>query len=440
MKSNEHVEIFTLTSNDNVEVALTIYNNNFGAVKEKRRASSLIRQQQINYLDVAATIETESILVKGIEILEMNYEYDLVNKSKLLEKYLGHTVFLQRNSRREEYRLLSISHGVVLEHVDSGEILLDPKDELILPKLPHGLIIRPAIKWKIRPSESEQIEVSYLTKGFSWNVNYVMNLKGDQLSLAGWVNIKNESGATFSNAKIKLIAGEVKRVFNEVDLMPVTYHSDATRIMESRIPFEEREFADYHLYVLQECTTLKNEQSKQIRLFQVDNVPCQVYYECRTGWKRANIIVTFQNIESSNLGFPLPMGTIKVYQEDHDSQNEFIGEDAIDHTPKNEIISLNIGEAFDLVLEHQRKEIQRVGRGHTAESHEIIIRNTKNESAQVKLSHHVYQRFWRISDTSHPYDKNGSNTVIYNIYVSAGTEVVVRFTVEMDEKQMLYFE
>ncbi|SDN61498.1 hypothetical protein SAMN04487897_103346 [Paenibacillus sp. yr247] len=141
------------------------------------------------------------------------------------------------------------------------------------------------------------------------------------------------------------------------------------------------------------------------------------------------------------MGFPLPKGLIKVYQEDQaDGQNEFIGEDAIEHTPRNESISLNIGEAFDLVFEHQRKELQRVDRGHTAETHEVIIRNHKSETAHIKLSHYIYQRFWRVSDTSHPYTKKGSNTVSYNIDIPAGSEVIVRFTLEMDEKQVLFLE
>lgn len=441
MKSEGHLTSYTSTSSEAEEITLTIYNNNLGAVKELRRAPLLIGYQQINYLDVAALIETDSILVEGVEILEMNYEYDLVNKAKLLEKYLGHTVYLNKESKRESFRLLSVAQGLVLEHEGTKEIVLDPVDELILPKLPDGLIIRPAIVWKIKPSESEQIKVSYLTKGFSWNVNYVINLREDKLSLVGWVNIKNETGTTFTNSKIKLIAGEVKRVIKEEEYpLPIRMYSDL-EIREDMVPFEEKEFADYHLYTLHGHTTLKNEQSKQIRLFQADNVPCKVYYECRTGWKRANIKITFDNRETSNMGFALPKGIIKVYQEDQaDGQHEFIGEDQIDHTPKNEMVSLHIGEAFDIVCEHQRKELQRVGRGHTAESHEVIIRNHKSEPAHIKLSHYVYQRFWRISETSHQYTKEGSNLLLYNLQISSGDEVVVRFTVEMDEKQMFFVE
>jgi hypothetical protein len=166
-----------------------------------------------------------------------------------------------------------------------------------------------------------------------------------------------------------------------------------------------------------------------------------MYYECRTGWKRANTIVAFDNIESSQLGFPLPKGIMKVYQRDQiDGQCEFIGEDEIDHTSNNETVCLNIGEAFDLVFEHVRKEIQRVGRGHTAESHEVAIRNHKSGSAEVKLSHCIYQRFWRISDTSHPYTKDGSNTVMYDVHVPGGGEAVIRFTVELDEKKSFFLE
>jgi hypothetical protein len=284
--------------------------------------------------------QTDSILVKSVDILEMNYEYDLVNKTKLLEKYLDQTVYLQQKSgAREPFRLLSVSHGLVLEHVETREIVLDPTEQLVLPSLPAGLIVRPALVWKIRPAVSEAIEVSYLTRGFSWTVNYVMNLRDTRLSLTGWVEIKNETGTVFSNARIKLIAGEVKRIEkDEDDIIRPTYDM---RIVESSIDqsFEEKEFADYHMYTLQGRTTLKNEQTKQIQLFQADDVPCETYYEYRTGGKRANIMVKFENNEANRMGIPLPKGIIKVYQEDAaDGQHEFIGEDEIDHTPRNESV------------------------------------------------------------------------------------------------------
>jgi hypothetical protein len=430
------------TSDDSEHVTLTIYNDNFGAVKERRRMPAMPDCQQISYMDVAARIETDSILVKGVDILEMNYEYDLVNRSKLLEKYLDHTVYVRTASgSREAYRLLSVAHGIVLEHAETKEIVLDPAGELILPSLPDGLIVRPALNWKIRTTVSQHIDVSYLTKGMAWTVNYVMNLQGDKLSLTGWVDIKNETGTTFTNARIKLIAGEVKRI--EAPESPA-YHPEIlySRCAESSISgFEEKEFADYHLYTLQGETTLKNEQSKQVRLFQAEDVPCRIYYECTTGTKRADIMVMFDNDEASRLGIPLPKGRIKVYQEDQaDGQHEFIGEDEIEHTPKNESVSLHIGEAFDIVLEHKRTELKRVERGHTAESHQVVIRNHKSTLARIKLSHSIYQRYWRISETSHPYEKTGTSGITYWLDVPAGGETVVQFTVELDEKLTVYME
>jgi hypothetical protein len=431
------------TSDDSEQVTLTIYNDNFGAVKERRRMPAMPRCSLISYMDVAARIETDSILVKGVDIIEMNYEYDLVNKSKLLEKYLDHTVYVRTASgSREAYRLLSVNHGILLEHTASKEIVLDPAGELILPSLPEGLIVRPALNWRIRPMDGERpIDVSYLTKGFAWTVNYVVSLQEDKLSLTGWVDIKNETGTTFPSARIKLIAGEVKRIEAPE---PPSYHPEIlySRCAESSISgFEEKEFADYHLYTLQGETTLKSEQSKQVRLFQAEDVPCRIYYECTTSAKRADIMVKFDNDEASQLGIPLPKGRIKVYQEDQsDGEHEFIGEDEIEHTPKNESVSLHIGEAFDIVLEHARTELKRVGRGHTAESHQVVFRNHKSASARIKLSHTIYERFWHLSDTSHPYEKEGERGVVYWIDVPAGGETMVKFTVDLDEKLTLYVE
>ncbi len=430
------------TSQDAEHVTLTIYNDNFGAVKERRRMPALTGCSQISYMDVAARIETDSILVKGVDVLEMNYEYDLVNKTKLLEKYLDHTVYVRTaDGGRTAYRLLSVIHGIVLEHTESKEIVLDPGGELVLPSLPDGLIVRPALNWRIRPTDgAQQIDVSYLTKGFAWTVNYVMNLQEDKLALTGWVDIKNETGTTFPNARIKLIAGEVNRV-EDPELYypsPIVY---SKCVEDSGSAFEEKAFADYHLYTLQGETTLKNEQSKQVRLFQAEDVPCRIYYACNTGAKRTDIMVNFDNDEASRLGIPLPKGKIKVYQEDPaDGQHEFIGEDEIEHTPKNESVWLHIGEAFDIVLEHKRTELKRVGRGHTAESHQVMIRNHKSMSAHIKLSHRIHSRFWRISETSHPYEKMGTSGIEYRLDVPAGGEMLVIFTIELDEKLTVYVE
>lgn len=436
---------YTSSSQDAEEVTLTIYNNHFGAVKEKRRVALTHEHQQITYLDVAALIETESILVKGVDLREMNYEYDLVNKTKLLEKYIGQTVYLRQgaDSGKAPYRLLSVSHGLVLEHEETREIVLDPADELVLPKLPEGLIVRPALVWKIAPSETDVLEVSYLTRGFKWDVNYVMHLQGDRFSLAGWVNIKNTSGATFPNARIKLIAGEVKRVEKAAPELPLrAYRED---IVESSMTgaFEEKEFADYHLYTLAEPTTLKNEQDKQIRLFQADEVPCRVYYEYWTGRGEtsAHIMIAFDNIEADRMGIPLPKGIVKVYQEDQsDGQLEFIGEDTIDHTPKNETVALQIGEAFDLVIEYDCVERGRVERGHEEERHEVTIRNHKSEAATVKLWHTVYKRYWSVVKSTHPYEKMSDSNLLFEIDVAAGEEVEIRFTLDYDEGRVVYFE
>jgi hypothetical protein len=430
------------TSDDSEQVTLTIYNDHFGAVKERRRMPALTDCSQISYMDVAARIETDSILVKGVDILEMNYEYDLVNKSKLLEKYLDHTVYVRTaDGSRAAYRLLSVAHGIVLEHTESKEIMLDPGGELVLPSLPEGLIVRPALNWRIRPTDGEQhIDVSYLTKGLAWTVNYVMNLQEDKLSLTGWVDIKNETGTTFPNARIKLIAGEVRRIEEPESYYysPIVY----SKCAEDNGPaFEEKEFADYHLYTLQGETTLKNEQSKQVRLFQAEDVPCRIYYECVTGAKRADIMVQFDNDEASRLGIPLPKGKFKVYLEDQaDGQHEFIGEDEIEHTPKDESVWLHIGKAFDLVFEHTSTDLKRVGPGHTAESHQVVIRNRKSMAARIRLSHRIYPCYWRISESSHPYEKEGTQGIVYWLEVPEGGEMLVIFTVELDEKLTVYVE
>ncbi|WP_221563154.1 DUF4139 domain-containing protein [Alkalihalobacillus sp. TS-13] len=426
-------------SKDAVELALTIYNDGFGVVKEKRKIELTGEETEIQYLDVAQLIETDSILVEGLNILELNYDYDLVSKSKLLEKYIDQNVFLydKEKNERKEYRLLSVANGIVLENTDTKEIVLDPKEELILPKLPGELIVKPALIWKIRPSKTDQINISYLTKGMEWESNYVVELKDQTFNLSGWVNIQNNAGTTFDNVKVKLIAGDVNRLEDYEFTLPdepVLYSMEKS----SGPSFEEQSFADYHMYTLQHKTTLKNNQSKQINFIQAEQIPYKRYYSFNHYNEKAEIKLEFENKQAQKLGLPLPKGKVKVYQEDGNGGSlEFIGEDRIDHTPKNETVELYLGDAFDIVCEGNKIDSYKDEQGLRTEKWQYTIKNNKEEPSLMKITHSIYERNWTMKDASHDYKKETSRKIVFWVEVPADTVEAVTFEYEVDER--IYF-
>lgn len=425
---------YTSTMGDTKELSITIYNNDFGVVKEKRQISIDKGTDVIQYLDVAQLIEIDSIIVDGVEVIELNYDYDLVSKEKLMEKYLGKTIILhdKEEKTKEQYRLLSVSGGLVLEKIDTKEIIINPQGQIILPKLPGELIVKPALIWRIKPSDNKNIKVSYITKGLNWTANYVVTLGEKDFVLAGWVNIENNSGTSYENTKLKLIAGEVRRIAD----YDADEYIQEKNICYSASPspnFVEESFADYHMYSLENCTTLKNNQSKQINFFNAGSVAYQKYYEFGSHGEKAEIILEFENDNDNGLGIPLPKGKIKVYKEDSKDGNlEFIGEDRISHTPKNERITLHIGEAFDVVCERDRIDYKKTD-GYDYEEYEFKIRNHKDEEIQAKISHYIYGD-WKMIHSSNEYIKENSNEIAYWVKVKADEEKIVKFKYRLNKK------
>ncbi len=425
---------YTSTMTDTKGLSITVYNNDFGVVKENRVISIDRDTEVIQYFDVAQLIEIDSIIVDGVEIIELNYDYDLVSKEKLMEKYLDKTVILYNKDEKtkEQYRLLSVKGGLVLEKIDTKEIIINPEGEIILPKLPGELIVKPALIWRIKPTDTKNIKISYITKGLKWTANYVVTLGEKDFVLAGWVNIENNSGTSYANAKLKLIAGEVKRIQKCED---VDYIMERN-VCYSDTPtpnFVEESFSDYHMYSLQHSTTLKNNQSKQINFINSNSVAYHRYYDFGRYEDKAKIILEFENSNDNGLGIPLPKGNIKVYKEDNrDGNLEFIGEDRVSHTPKNEKISLHIGEAFDIVCERDRIDYKKTD-GYECEEYEFKIRNHKDEEIEAKISHYIHGD-WEMIHSSDEFKKENSNEITYWVKVKVDEEKVIKFKYRTNKK------
>ena len=423
------------TSADTKEVSLTIYNGGFGAVKEVRTVDLTGEEAELVFADVAQLIETDSLLVEGLNVLEFNYDYDLVSRDKLLQKYIDKDVWLvdRETGEKKKCRLLSVEEGGkgVLEDCATKEIYIDSQAEIVLPSLPSGLIVKPALVWKIAPSTTDTVKVSYLSRGFKWTVNYVVELLENALNIAGWAEIENKSGATFENAKVKLIAGDVNRV-NE--LRQIEYFEDGVYVNEAMaLQAEEKSFFDYHMYTLLYPTTLKNNQTKQINILSGSNVPYKKYYQLEVYNKKVNIVVEFANTRESGMGIPMPKGKVKLYKVDEDDGSlEFIGEDFIDHTPKDENIKLKIGNAFDITF-----DCREVGRkklnGFEHYRYEYTIKNHKDKPAEVHFTHKIWG-VWEMVSSSHDYIKKSSSEIEFVVEVPANGKAVVCFEYRIDRR------
>ncbi len=420
------------TMKDTRDLCLTIYNDDFGLVSERRLANMARDETRLQYVDVAQRIEVDSLRIEGLDVVEVNYEHDLVNKAKLLNKYIGEMVYHKAKEAplNRECRLLAAGTGVILEDINSGEVLVEPEGELVLPRLPEGLLARPALVFQLRPRETKEIGVSYLTKGLTWEANYVAELKEKTLCLDAWVDINNHSGITFANTRLKLMAGEINRV-QKYDVLE--YCTVSCSKEEQPSGFEEKSFSDYHLYTMPGSTTLKDQQSKQLRLFEAQDVMYRRFYEVASYSEDVQIVFEIHNNAENGLGMSFPAGNFKVYQrDDTDDGLTFIGEDAIVHTPKDETIRLHIGEAFDLRCERKCLNKRR-DRGVHQEQWRITLKNHKAEPALIQVLHRV-QESAVIENASHSWEKRSADEVMFEVELLPDAVENIEFTVAVDER------
>ena len=445
------------------EIDLTVYNQNLGLVKDRREIKIDRGVQKIEFTDVAAQIDPTSVHFKSLtapdkcSVLEQNFEYDLISREKLLQKYIGKEIELEKRLGKDGEKK-EIVRGTLLSTVDgltikSGDkILINPSGEVSLSKLPEGLILRPTLSWLLEneiPGE-HKIEVDYLTNGIKWDADYVVISDKDDknLDLTGWVTIDNKSGATYKDAKLKLIAGDIHRASASGGPREDMYNA---KLMRSPQPqFEEKSFFEYHMYTLQRPATVKNNETKQIEFVSGTNVPikklfiydgaAQQFYGYNQysradrnygvqSNKKVSVMLDFKNSKENNLGIPLPKGKIRVYKEDTDKSLEFIGEDSIDHTPKDENVRIYLGDAFDIVGERVQADFKN-GDDFADETYKITVRNHKEDAVDVRVVEKLYRwSTWKITSKSQDYEKKDSRTIEFKLKVPKNGENTVTYTV-----------
>lgn len=449
------------TIEDQKSVAITVYNSNLGLVKDTRTLKLPRGTSQLRFMDVAQQINATTVHIKSVtapnalSVVEQSYEYDLLNPQKLLDKYVGQELTLvlrtvENNSEKlapTRATLLSNNSGQVWQI--GGQIVINPTNiaEIRFERLPQDLIAKPTLVWTLSNTgaDTHTVEASYLTQGLNWRSDYVVvvNQNDTKADLNGWVTLTNNSGTAYRNAELKLVAGDVNRVRDEV-VMAKTMRAMEAAAGAPQQQFQEQSFFEYHLYTLQRKTTIKNNETKQISLlsaadfgikkelvvngqpfyFQGYNNPGEPIKE------KVGVYVSFKNGKENGLGQPLPAGVVRVYKADSTGAQQFVGEDRIDHTPKDEAVRIKLGDAFDVVAERKQTDYKNIARRVFEYAYEIRIRNHKEEAVTVVVNEPIGGD-WEIINSSFPAEKTAAFAARFNVPVAKDGEAVLSYRVRV---------
>jgi hypothetical protein len=444
------------TASDRGSVAVTVYNVNLALVRETRTlALDRAGEGTMRFMDVPSAINPRTVHLRGIggagvSVLEQNYEYDLISPEKLLEKYVGEEVEVVEQAddlttRVQRATLLSTAGGPVFRIGD--RIVLGQPGRVTLPDLPDDLVARPTLIWTLRAPRAgkQEVETSYLTDGMNWSADYVavVNAEDTRADLTGWVTVENRSGATFENATLKLVAGDVRRItppqFETAKMM----RAEIAMAAPEADAFREESFFEYHLYTLERPTTLKQNQTKQIRILAGSGIPLEKSlvltgspwsYRNKGGTlsqnEKCKVFLDFRNDVASGLGMPLPKGTVRVYKKDASGFEQFAGEDALDHTPKDERVTLFVGEAFDVVADRVQTDWRALSPRESESGYRISIRNRKDEPVEVTVREPVGGE-WKVLSSSHPAKTLDAGTIEFKVPLRKGEEVDLTYRVNV---------
>ena len=445
----------TSTSADQQQMAVTVYNSNLALVRDTRRLELSQGTVELRFMDIAASVDPATVHIVSVttptdlNVLEQDYEYDLLNPQKLLDKFVGKQVTLVRTvpeggAAREERVpaiLLANNSGPVWKI--GQEIVTGLKtDHYIFPDVPENLYSRPTLVWLIENHHAgpQIIEASYLAHEMKWNADYVLAVSAQETrgALSGWVTIVNRTGTTYPNAQLQLVAGEVHRAPR-----PLPRYEGVLGGVAGGVPqFVQEAISEYHLYTLARPTTLRNNETKQISLlsasglhlekqFRVYSRPEYFRSQLQPGMPLKDPVevhLMFQNSAANTLGIPLPGGTVRVYQRDSKGRMQFVGEDGIAHTPKDEKVDLHTGNAFDVVEERRQTVFERLGQHNFETAFEITLRNHKPEPITVEVNEAIGGE-WEMIESNYKYEKTSAFSARFKVPVGADAQAVLTYRV-----------
>jgi len=448
------------TLDDQSELAITVYNSDIALVRDVRHLQLARGVGNLRFMDIAATVNPATVHFRSltdpsrVRVLEQNYEYDLLEPDKLLRKYVGREVTLMRNrtdggsTRQEEVKATLLSYNAAPVWKIGNEIVTGiGADHIRFPELPSTLYSRPTLIWTVANDGEarHRVEASYLASKLAWTADYVLTVGRDDkaANLNGWVTLTNGSGTAFREAKLQLVAGNLNRVRQQFQRM----QSEA---MEVRAPamappmMEQEAFSDYHLYTLGRKTSINNNQTKQVSLLDGTGVPVVKRYvvDGQYSYYRnqqhpgspikdpVQVYYQFKNEQRGGLGIPMPAGVLRVYQQDSSGGTQFVGEDRIAHTPKDETLNVKIGNAFDVVCERNQVDFEKIAGSVYELEYEVALRNHKATAVEVEVNEPLGGT-WQMIRSSYEWSKTAAWAAQFKVPVAAGGTAILKYRVRV---------
>jgi hypothetical protein len=447
------------TLDDQADVAITVYNSDIALVRDVRNLSLTRGVGNLRFMDIAATVNPATVHFRSltepsqVSVLEQNYEYDLLDPDKLLRKYVGREVTLMRTraengtTRQEEVKALLLSYNTSPVWKIGNEIVTGlGADHIRFPELPESLYSRPTLIWTVQNDGAarHRVEASYLAGRLAWNADYVLTVARDDQAadLNGWVTMTNNSGTAFRNARVQFVAGDLNRVRQNFQKLADVAAPAAARAEER---MAQESFSDYHLYTLGRKTSINNAQTKQLSMFEGTDVPVTKRYVVEGLYHyyhnhmhpgapikdSVQVLYQFKNEQKSGLGLPMPAGVLRVYQQDSKGGVQFVGEDRIMHTPKDETLNIKIGNAFDVICERKQTDFEKIAPNVYEIEYEITLRNHKASAVNVEVNEPVGGT-WRMIASSHKWTKTSAWAAQFEVPVAAEGTAVLKYRVRVN--------
>jgi hypothetical protein len=443
----------------------------YALVRQERDFTFNKGRNTLRLSDVAGQIDPTTVSFESLtdpqntRVIEQSFEFDLVSTAKLLNKYLDQDIsVVQAQGQTPETvsgTLVGTQGGLVLKSPEGAVRVINGYSQVKLPSLPGGLISKPTLVWDIAAEKAgaHKTRYAYQTGGVTWWADYNLiysegkDANSCKLEVGSWVTIVNQSGTGYENAKLKLIAGDVQRAQPKYagEMMKARAMDMA---QAAPAGFAEKAFFEYHLYTLGRPASLQNNSTKQIELFPMaHNVDCEknlVYYGQAGQYfgyygspmtdrtfgnqsnKKVDVYLRFKNARDNGLGIPFPAGKVRVSKTDSaDNSLEFIGEDVIDHTPRDETLQIKLGSAFDVVGERKQTDYRIDTNAKWIEEEiEIRVRNQKDEPVSVIVKENLYRwTNWSITKKTQNFEKQDARTIHFPVRIAKGGEAVIRYTV-----------
>jgi hypothetical protein len=428
-------------------VSITVYNRDLALVKDVRRMDISAGVHELRFDNVAARIDATSVHFKVLEgkpasVWEQNYRFDLASSSKILEKYLESEIdVVGEDADLFTGKLVSFDgSSIVLDQGRGmGPVITLNRDKVSyirFPSLPSGLISKPTLVWKLGADDRGErtVEVTYMTSNINWHAEYVGVVDADDknIDVTAWVSIDNRSGATYEDAQLDLVAGEVNRARAPRMEQDITYTAGAAMGKTAAPSFQEEALFEYHLYKLDTPATVADREIKQLTFFPSTDVAVNKVLEFDASRsKDVRVLLEFENSKESGLGIPLPAGKVRMYKEDSAGALQFIGEDMIDHTPKDEEVSLYMGNAFDVTAERLVMDTRKITSKIREEDYQVTLKNHKDEDVVIRLVDHP-GGYWEVTQTTHEFEKKEANRIEFEVPVGGDGEAVVRYTIRYE--------